>query len=215
MLQSNSNSNTNNIINYKEQKNNQTIRSFTYIIKNEGVYPSDNILVTTGTSSPNKFAKKIKIPNNYIIITTWGCGKNKRTICCSIKHKDKNPEFIINHGDKFTETVISILSASNAALIYLQLCDPNSKTTISGSLVFGLQLETLNKIPKTKKRLHKLNQQCNSLVQTIDRNKISHDSYHNLTIDEQNLLREWVISNKKNEIAKIMDQAIKTTSITN
>ncbi|KAF0492556.1 hypothetical protein F8M41_021616 [Gigaspora margarita] len=90
MLQSNSDSNTSkyinlqnsikieeiltypldNIINYKEQKNNQTIRSITYIIENQGVYPSNNILVTTGTSSPNKFAKKIKISDNYIIITT-------------------------------------------------------------------------------------------------------------------------------------------------
>ncbi|KAF0552122.1 hypothetical protein F8M41_022549 [Gigaspora margarita] len=68
-----------NIIKYKEQKNNKTIRSFTYIIENEGVYPPDNILVTTGTSSPNKKLAKI-IPDNYIIITTWEHGKNKKTI---------------------------------------------------------------------------------------------------------------------------------------
>ncbi|CAG8740264.1 1460_t:CDS:2 [Gigaspora margarita] len=213
----------NNIIIYKERKYNKTIRSFTYIIKKEGVYPSHNILVTT--SSPNKKLTK-KIPNNYIAITTWGRGKNKKTIRCSIKYKDKKPEFIIDHGNEFTETVTSTLSASKAALIYLQACNPNSKATISGPLVFGLQLETLNKLPRkmgtllqssfnneARSKYHiedkvnlksvdfsvdkydyyidfssiQENQKIQSLVQTIDRNKILRDSYRNLTIDEPNL----------------------------
>ncbi|CAG8730783.1 14793_t:CDS:2, partial [Racocetra fulgida] len=74
------------------RKNNKPIRRFTYIIEQEEVYLSKDILVTTGINSPNK-SNNFKIPDNYIVKTTC---------------------------NTFAETVTSTLSASNAALIYQQ-----------------------------------------------------------------------------------------------
>ena len=49
-------------------------RKFTYIIIQEGIYPTATILKYT--EAPNYFP----IPDNYIIKTTWGQANNSRTI---------------------------------------------------------------------------------------------------------------------------------------
>ncbi|CAG8725587.1 2686_t:CDS:1, partial [Racocetra fulgida] len=55
----------------------------------------------------------------------------------------------------------------------------------------------------------KENQKIQSLVQTVDKNQISRNSYRNLAIYEPNLPQEWAISNRKNKITKNINQVIK------
>ncbi|CAG8708466.1 5384_t:CDS:2, partial [Dentiscutata erythropus] len=184
----------NNIIIYKERKNNKTIRSFTYIIE-EGVYPSHNILVTTG--SPNKKLAK-KIPDNYIAITTWGRGplvfglqletlnkirkteKRLHTIKPAIQCSDKT---LMNRARKMGTLLQSSFNNEARSKYYIE--DKVNLKSVDFSVdKYNYHID-FNPIQE--------NQKIQSLVQTIDQNKISRDSYRNLTIDEPNLPREWAL----------------------
>lgn len=100
----------NDTIIYKQKNENGIVsRSFTYKIITVGKYPDKKILQTT--SAPNYYS----IPDDYKIQTSWGRGKEKKTVQCVITYQENKPLYCIQYGEIFTEQVSSELSATNAA----------------------------------------------------------------------------------------------------
>ena len=91
-------------------------RSFSYRIIKEGVYPSKSSLAYT--LRPNKY----RIPNDYIVETTWGRSKNQCTVQCSISYIENKPVFQIQFGQYFEYEVSSAKSATDAANLFHEVC---------------------------------------------------------------------------------------------
>jgi hypothetical protein len=91
----------------------QSHRSFSYNIIKEGSYPT-NELIFAYTSRPGKY----KIPDEYIIETTWGKGNNKCVIKCLIDYVDDKPNFQIKFGRNFENEVSSFQSATDATNLF-------------------------------------------------------------------------------------------------
>ncbi|RHZ73167.1 hypothetical protein Glove_232g44 [Diversispora epigaea] len=60
--------------------------------------------------------------------------------------------FRVKYGSNFQNIVFSDKSTSKAALLYEQALNPSSKATISGPLLFGLQLSSVQKERESKRR---------------------------------------------------------------
>jgi len=84
-------------------------RSYHYEVELEGFYPEPQVLAYTQGKT------KYKIPNSYRVKTTWGRGKNKRTVICSINYVNNKPLFIIMYGINFLEEIHSNASSTAAA----------------------------------------------------------------------------------------------------
>ncbi|CAJ0750782.1 24392_t:CDS:2 [Entrophospora sp. SA101] len=144
-----------NNITYKERVNNQTKRSFSYVIIKEGVYPEK---VLTGPKSKNS-----------VIKTTWGRAANKQTVCCKINYVDGIPQFCIEYGFNFQNVIFSTKSPSDAALNYERALKPGTKATISGPLVFGLQLNSVQKAREARRRGHLIKPANNCVQSTLEK----------------------------------------------
>ncbi|CAG8559732.1 16621_t:CDS:2 [Funneliformis mosseae] len=99
--------------------------------------------------------QKTKRSFSYVIIkeeTTWRQAASKQTICCKINYIDEIPQFHIRYSSNFQYIISSTKSSSNAALIYERTLKLRTKTTLLGSLVFGLQLESMQKACESKRR---------------------------------------------------------------
>jgi hypothetical protein len=90
-------------------------RSYHYIVEQEGLYHQPPVLAYT--QGKNKY----KIPDCYCVKTTWGRGKNKRTVKCSINYIEDKPLFKIMYGINFSEEVYSNTSATAAANAVLRV----------------------------------------------------------------------------------------------
>ena len=90
-------------------------RSYNYTVKQEGLYPQPPILAYT--QGKNKY----KIPDCYCVETTWGRGKNKRTVKCFINYIEGKPLFKIMYGTNFLEVVQSNTSSTTAANAVLKV----------------------------------------------------------------------------------------------
>ncbi|CAG8834737.1 37072_t:CDS:2, partial [Gigaspora margarita] len=110
--------------------------SFYYNIINKGIYSKKPILYTT--QSPASYS----IPHNYIIQTTWRHRKNKCTVQCSINYINNKSVYQVAFGNNFCEQVILYKTSSNAAFLYHQQINSETKTQTSDILLFSLQLET-------------------------------------------------------------------------
>lgn len=90
-------------------------RSYHYEVEQEGIYPKPpNLVYTQGRI-------KYKIPDFYCVKTTWGRGKNKRTVKCSINYIDNKPLFQIMYGINFLEEIYSNASSTSAANAVLRV----------------------------------------------------------------------------------------------
>ncbi|CAG8560503.1 9970_t:CDS:2 [Funneliformis caledonium] len=105
--------------------------------------------------------------------STWlYCGNNlgwaakKRTVCCKIEYINAIPHFRIKYGSNFQHVISLTQSTSNATLKYEQILNPETKAIISESLLFGLQLDSVRKVRKLRKRenLIKLALNCTPLM---------------------------------------------------
>ncbi|CAG8499084.1 4529_t:CDS:2, partial [Scutellospora calospora] len=130
------------MITYKETKNNITQRSFNYFIEAEGFYLNASKLHYTLPP------KKHPISDNYSVITSWGRGKNQQTIQCKIVYVNGKPEFQIRFGTFFEHEIKSSISATTAATNYEKAINKTSR--LSGSLLFGLQLQILKNIRESR-----------------------------------------------------------------
>ncbi|RIB29633.1 hypothetical protein C2G38_2154893 [Gigaspora rosea] len=132
--------------------------SFSYEIIQEGYYPLSPILAYT--FPPNKY----KIPDKYIVKTTFGKRSNQQIIKCSINYINNKPLYHIEFEDQIVE---SKKSASEAANLYQDALNKIAQLKNPYKLheIFGLQLQNIKKIRENKHRNHSLkpfNQLANS-----------------------------------------------------
>ncbi|CAG8534028.1 2289_t:CDS:2 [Scutellospora calospora] len=139
-------------------------RSLIYTIISEGVYPTANKLAWT--KKPNPY----KIPDQYIVQTSYGKKSKHTTITCTIDYIENKPHFFVKFGDSLNDFVMSDQSASCAANAYQKEIDKCQTSQIeenppkrikkgitkwSGVLLFGLQLQQIKEI-REKKYIHNL-----------------------------------------------------------
>ncbi|CAG8750267.1 26567_t:CDS:1, partial [Dentiscutata erythropus] len=121
--------------------------SFSYEIIQEGYYPLSPILAYI--FPPNKY----KIPDKYIVKTTFGKRSNQQTIKCLINYINNKPLYRIEFENQIVE---SKKSASKVANLYqdalnkiAQLKNPYKlygSTRLNGIEIFGLQLQNIKKV---------------------------------------------------------------------
>ena len=104
-------------------KLNQNNTCYSYTIIKEGFYPSNDILCYTSARNHSQF----KIPDNYLVQTSWGKGVSRHVVKCEINYVESVPVFKVYFGENFQGFVTSTQSPSNAANSYLQV---SSKTCI-------------------------------------------------------------------------------------
>ena len=107
-------------VNYSESnilKLTQNNTCYTYTVIKEGFYPSNDILCYTSARSNSQF----KIPDNYLVQTSWGKGVSRHTVKCEINYVERAPVFKIWFGEDFQASVTSTQSPTNAANSYLQV----------------------------------------------------------------------------------------------
>lgn len=112
---------SNNNIIYRERVNNVTKRSFNYIILKEGVYPNEitnKKQINNDNTKKKRLMRHYKIPNNYVVETTWGRASKKRTVRCEIIYINNTPQFWIKYGFNFQHAISSTKSASDVASNY-------------------------------------------------------------------------------------------------
>ncbi|GET50379.1 hypothetical protein GLOIN_2v1778530 [Rhizophagus irregularis DAOM 181602=DAOM 197198] len=208
---------------------NQNGIQYTYTIIKEGYYPQNDILCYTSARSCNN--TQFKIPDNYLIQTSWGRGSSKHIIQCGIIYIEKIPVFKISFGENFQASVESIHSATKAANFYLQIKKPNTQARLSGVHVFCLNIEQLYE----NKRVYVFNEQlavnftntaakyfhsddCPTLQKICftvqDKNfqanqrPIARDSYRNLAALQPELPCETTIYKTKKRINEEMNNTI-------
>jgi hypothetical protein len=98
----------------------QNNTTYTYTIISEGFYPPKNILCYTSARSRN--GTQFKIPNNYLVRTSWGRGDLRHTVECEIEYESNRPVFRILFEENFQQQVVeSKESPTKAANEYLQV----------------------------------------------------------------------------------------------
>ncbi|PKY34392.1 hypothetical protein RhiirB3_454046, partial [Rhizophagus irregularis] len=147
----------NNNILYRERVNKVTKRSFNYVIIKEGVYPN-------GTQTGPK-----SLQDSVICKTTWGHASKKKTIRCEIDYINEIPQFRIKYGSNFQYVVFSSKSPSDVAYNYERALKPETKATLSGPLVFGLQLKSVKKARESRKRGNLIKPAINCTSSTLEK----------------------------------------------
>ncbi|GBC09015.1 hypothetical protein RclHR1_08550001 [Rhizophagus clarus] len=105
----------------------------------------------------------------------------------------------------FQHVISSTKSATDAAIKYEQLLKLGTKVKISGSILFGLQLDSVRKAHKSRKRENLIKPAINS----VDQGQISRESYRELAAVEGNLPHKNSVSNKRIAITDNINQLIK------
>ncbi|RGB21883.1 hypothetical protein C1646_777066 [Rhizophagus diaphanus] len=83
---------------------------------------------------------------------TWGRASKKKTVRCEIDYINEIPQFHIKYGSNFQHVVSSIKSPSDAAFNYERALKTETKATLSGPLMFELQLKSVQKVREFRKR---------------------------------------------------------------
>jgi len=83
-------------------------RKINYVILQEGTYPPAAELSLT------KASNCFPLPDNYVVKTTWGRGKNCYTVQCSVDYVETIPHYKIRFGNNFNSEVISTQSPTDA-----------------------------------------------------------------------------------------------------
>lgn len=96
----------------------QNNTNYTYTIIKEGFYPKN---ITHFTSARSRNGTQFKIPNNYLVQTSWGRGNQRHTVECEIEYESDEPVFRIWFGENFQYLVESKESPTKVANDYLQV----------------------------------------------------------------------------------------------
>ncbi|GBB93934.1 hypothetical protein RclHR1_22590003 [Rhizophagus clarus] len=145
-------------------KINQNSTYYTYNIIKEGFYPSNDILCYTSARSSDQF----KIPDDYMIHTSWGKGISQHMIRCEISYVESVPVFKIWFGEDYQN--------------YIKR--PNTQARLSGVHVFGLNLQELEK-EHERKQNSRLLKPFNKLSNSMKTKRVHAFSEH-LTVDFKN-----------------------------
>ncbi|CAG8511927.1 24961_t:CDS:2, partial [Cetraspora pellucida] len=84
-------------------------------------YPQESKLLYT--RKPGKY----KIPNNYIVHTSYGKKNNQKTVICSIYYCGKDAKFRVVYGNKHNDYVESKESSSAVANLYQKAIESKTK----------------------------------------------------------------------------------------
>ncbi|GBC03881.1 hypothetical protein RclHR1_05390003 [Rhizophagus clarus] len=182
-------------------------RSFSYKVIKEGTYPNKESLAYT--LPPNKY----RIPDDYIIETTWGRSTNQYTVQCFINYNDNKPVFQVWYGKCFEYRVSSVKTATDAANLFHKHYTSQKGTKTSGIYLFGLQLKILDKARDRKRCAHVLKQidQCSNSTLTrratstgkhmITKFNEEVPKFYNMEeIPQGNLSKEWTINKNINKL---------------
>ncbi|POG82655.1 hypothetical protein GLOIN_2v1762056 [Rhizophagus irregularis DAOM 181602=DAOM 197198] len=131
------------IINFKKSGH-----SFSYKIIKEGTYPNKSLLAYT--LPPNKY----RIPDDYMVETTWGKSNNRCVVQCFINYINNKPVFQIWFGKCFEHVVSSVRSATDVTNLFHKEYTSLKKTKTLGIYLFGLHLKTLEMAREGKRRAH-------------------------------------------------------------
>ncbi|CAG8817734.1 9576_t:CDS:2, partial [Racocetra persica] len=134
---------------FSVKQNNTTYK---YHIISEGIYPPKNRLCYTSARSHNN--TRYKIPDDYLIQTSWGKGKSKHIIECEIKYELNEPIFIVRFQEDSQQYILeSKKSPSDTANKYLWKKNPNNpRARISDVYVFCLNILDIEKECERKHR---------------------------------------------------------------
>ncbi|CAG8775287.1 10572_t:CDS:2, partial [Rhizophagus irregularis] len=113
-----------------------------------GTYPNKSLLAYT--LPPNKY----RIPDDYMVETTWGRSNNRCVVQCFINYIDNKPVFQIWFGKCFEHVVSSVRSATDVTNLFHKEYTSLKKTKTSGIYLFGLHLKTLEMAREGKRRAH-------------------------------------------------------------
>ncbi|CAG8850984.1 11432_t:CDS:2, partial [Gigaspora margarita] len=127
---------------FSVKQNNTTYK---YHIISEGIYSLKNTLCYTSARSYNK--TRYKIPDDYLVQTSWEKGKSKHIIECEIKYELDRPIFIVRFQEDSQQYILELKEfPSNAANKYLWKKNPdNPSARISGIYVFCLNILDIEK----------------------------------------------------------------------
>ncbi|CAG8681492.1 8224_t:CDS:2, partial [Racocetra fulgida] len=95
---------------FSVKQNNTTYK---YHIINEGFYPPKDKLCYTSVRSHN--GGQYKIPDNYLVQTSWGRNKSKHIIECKIKYELNGPIFRIRFQEDSQQYIIESKESPSAA----------------------------------------------------------------------------------------------------
>ncbi|RIB14849.1 hypothetical protein C2G38_2193924 [Gigaspora rosea] len=128
-------------------KQNNTI--YTYHIINEGYYPLKDIICYTSSHTRNK--TRYKVPDDYIVKTSWG---KDHIVECEIEYQSNKPVFRIKFKENSQQYIIeSNESPSKVANDYLnRKKSSNTHSRISGIHVFGLNIIDIEHEREHKKK---------------------------------------------------------------
>ena len=104
-------------INIFSLKQNNT--TYTYTIISEGFYPPKSMIHYT--SARSRSGTQFKIPNNYLVRTSWERGNSQYIVECEIEYELNGPVFRILFEKNFQQVVESKESPTKAANEYLQV----------------------------------------------------------------------------------------------
>lgn len=98
----------------------QNNTSYKYHIINEGFYPPKDKICHTSARSRN--GMQYKIPDNYIVQTSWGRGRSKHVVECEIEYEFDGPIFKIKFEENSQLHIIkSKESPSTVSNDYIQV----------------------------------------------------------------------------------------------
>uniref|UniRef100_U9T615 Uncharacterized protein n=1 Tax=Rhizophagus irregularis (strain DAOM 181602 / DAOM 197198 / MUCL 43194) TaxID=747089 RepID=U9T615_RHIID len=173
----------------------QNNTNYTYTIIKEGFYPSKNIICYTSARSRN--GTQFKIPNKYLVQTSWGRGNLRHTIKCEIEYElDGQPVFRIWFEKNFQQYVVeSKESPTKAANEYLRSKNPNTHANLSGIHVFGLNATDVEKEREKKNHSHSF-KPFNMLSESMKTKRSRSFSIHMDTIFQNETLNFYNSSNQ-------------------
>ncbi|GES99712.1 hypothetical protein GLOIN_2v1768393 [Rhizophagus clarus] len=178
----------------------QPWRSFSYKVIKEGTYPNKESLAYT--LPPNKY----RIPDDYIIETTWGRSTNQYTVQCFINYNDNKPVFQVCNSTltrRATSTGKHMITKFNEEV-------PKFYNMEEIPVLENIRYSVKNHIfdvhygeNKARKK-----QKIESVVRALDEGNISREPYRRLCAIESHLPREGVVSKERQKINEKMAQLI-------
>ncbi|RIB18223.1 hypothetical protein C2G38_2185215 [Gigaspora rosea] len=144
----------------------QNNANYKYHVINEGFYPPKDKIYCTIASSRN--GSKYRVPNNYLVQTSWGRNKSHYIVECEIEYELDGLIFIIRFEENSQRFVLkSKKSPTNVANNYLQKKYPNTCATIFRIHVFGFNAMDMERERNRKKKLSLSLKPFNSLSESM------------------------------------------------
>ncbi|RIB25583.1 hypothetical protein C2G38_2165585 [Gigaspora rosea] len=174
----------------------QNHTNYKYHIINEGFYPPQNKIHYTLATS--RSGDKYKIPEGYLVQTSWERSKSHHMLECEIEYEQDRPVFIIRFEENLQQYVLkSKKSPTKVANDYLQVILKFFNSLDKPDLQeIKFNIQDKNYVIDYNKYDKKNNDRSlDPFLEVIDRGPISHHAYHKLAAIQPELPRAYEISN--------------------